>query len=167
MALTLGNDPFAASFTFQDNNGNVSQTGLYLPNSLSIAEVQSGVTLLRGPLLALTNATLLGANTTVAFLEDAPVAAPPESEVERKLVMVFRTTNRRQRARIEVPSPIFGLEQPGTDQVALDNPLVAAFATAVISGAFGAENGARTISGGDIVSLERAYIAHRTRRVTG
>lgn len=167
MALTLGNDPFAVSFSFEDNNGNRSQAGLYLPNTLSLAEVQGAVTLLRGPLLALTNATLVGANSTIAFLEDAPVAAPPESEVERKLVLVFRTTNRRQRARIEVPSPIFGLEQPGTDQVALDNPLVVAFATAVISGAFGAENGARTISGGDLVSLESAYIAHRNRRVQG
>lgn len=163
MALTPGTDPYALSFTFRDNNGNTSNSGLYLPNTLDVADIGVAAGLLRGPMLALTNATLLGANLTLALVEDAPTVAPPESEVERKLVLVFRTASRRQRVRIEIPSPIFALEAEGTDQVSLANPLVAAFADVVINGAFGPANGARSISNGDVISLERAYIAHRNR----
>lgn len=163
MALVSASDPISVSFSFADNNGNTSQTGLYLPAALTRAELDGALTLLRGPILDVTNATLVGANANVVYVENAPVVAPPESEVERKLVLIFRTTNRRQRARVEIPSPIFGLEEPGTDEVSLTNPLIAALGAAIISGAFGAENGARNIAGFDLVSMEKAYIAHRSR----
>lgn len=163
MALVGTTDPVSVSFSFADNNGNKSQTGLYLPAGITRDALETGVNALRDVLLPVTNATLLGASAGLVFTEDAPVVAPPESEVERKLVLIFRTSNTRQRVRVEVPSPVFGLEQPGTDAVSLTNPLVAALGTYIINGAFGPFNGAQSISGGDIISLERAYIAHRSR----
>lgn len=165
MALVNTGDPIGLSFAFRDNNGNNSSTSLYLPPALSVGFINDAITLVRDPMVALTNATLLGANANIVYTEDTPIGAPPESEVERKLVLIFATTNRRQKVRVEVPSPVFGLEEPGTDAVSLTNPLVAAFGTAIIGGSFGPGNGFRSVSNGDIIALERAYIAHRTRRV--
>lgn len=163
MALTRGSDPTALSFSFSDNNGLRASAGLYLPAAATVGDIDTFVTATRAPLLALTNARLLGANASFIYVEDVLGAVPPESEVERKLVLVFRTTNRRQRVKIEVPSPIFALERPGTNQVALDDPLVVAFAAQIIAGAIGPNNGAVTVSGGDITQLESAYIRHRGR----
>lgn len=163
MALVNTGDPIGLSFSFRDNNGNNASTSLYLPPAITVGFINDAITLIRDPLAALTNARLVGANANIIYTEDAPAVAPPESEVERKLVLIFGTGNRRQKVRVEVPSPVFGLESEGTDQVALDNPLVAALATAIINGAFGPGNGFRSISNGDITVLERAYIAHRNR----
>lgn len=165
MALTRGTDPTALSFAFTDNNGLRASAGFYLPATADVAAIDTFVTATRAPLLALTNARLEGANASFIYVEDAAGSLPPESEVERKLVLVFRTTNRRQRVKIEVPSPIFALERPGTNQVALDDPLIVAFAQQIIAGAIGPANGAVTVSGGDIIDLESAYIRHRGRKV--
>jgi hypothetical protein len=164
MALVRTLDPTALSFLFSDNNGNRASAGLYLPSAADAGDVDAFVTATRGPLLALTDARLDGANANFVYVEDAPIAAPASSEVERKLVLIFRTANRRQRVKVEVPSPIFGLEQPGTDAVSLTDPLVVALANQIISGPIGANNGAVTVNGGDIIALERAYISHRNRR---
>lgn len=166
MALVRGTDPTALSFAFVDNNLLRASAGFYVPATASVGEIDTFVTATRAPLLALTNAQLVGANAAFVYTEDAPVTPiVPESEVERKLVLTFRTGNRRQRVKIEIPSPIFALERPGTNNVPLDDPLIVAFAAQIIAGAIGPANGAVSVSGGDIVALESAVIRHRNRRV--
>lgn len=165
MALVAGTDPLSLSFTFIDNNSSRATTSLYLPVGTTIDGINDAVALFRDPLVALTNARLVGASATITYTEDAPVPATPESEVERKLVLIFNTTSRRQKVRVEVPSPVFDIETLGTNAVNVAEPRVLALVQAITQGAIGPNNGARSIANLDITSLSRAYIAHRSRTV--
>lgn len=164
MALDRGSVPIPFSWTVRDNNRKLATSGVLLPPALAGLGVDNWAAGTRAAFLALTNAQLVGASSTLNWTEDAPVAAPPESEVERKLVMVFQSNVRGDFARIEIPSPVFSIETANTDNVDVTNPLVAAFAEAIIDGGVGFENGAVTIRGNQITQIVRAYISHRYRK---
>lgn len=164
MALVREGEPVPISFAFRDNNRKTASSGLYLPSEIVTGGIDAFAGLFRDAVLPLTNAQLLGASATYVYAEDVVTLAPPESEVERKLVLVFGTAKRRQKVSIEIPSPVFALESPNTDEVDIANPLVAAFADVMINGAVGPLNGPVTISGEPITTIQRAYISHRYRK---
>lgn len=163
--MALVADPVLdVNFFFRDNNRKGASTGLFLPAGLTLANAEARTGLLRDALVPLTNAQLTSANIRLFLSESTATGAPPpESEVERKLVLTFATSNRRVKFTQEIPSPVFSLEQPNTDEVLITNPLLAAYVNAVTNGAFTPGNGASTAQGLDIVGLERAVIVHRTR----
>lgn len=152
------------SFSLLDNNRQPSTVGLYLPVGATVAEASTFASATRGPLLALTNAQLRGANLGYTFTEDAPVVAPPESEVERKLILIFEIEGGRGFVKQEIPSPVFSIETTNTDEVDIENALVAAYADQIVNGAIGLNNGAVNQYGTQITALRRAYISHRYRR---
>lgn len=152
------------SFSLVDNNRQPATVGLYLPVGSVLADVTTFATAARDDLLALTNAQLRGATVGYTLNEDAPVAAPPESEVERKLVLIFEVDGGRGIVRQEIPSPVFSIETPNTDEVDITNPLIAAYATQIVSGPIGVNNGAVNQYGTQITALRRAFISHRYRR---
>jgi len=163
MALTNTLAP-GLSFSLVDNNRQPSSIGLYLPVGTPLADGATFATATRGPLLALTNARLKGANLGYTFAEDAPVVAPPESEVERKLVLVFEVEGGRGVVVQEVPSPVFSIETANTNEVDIANALVAAYAAQIVSGPIGINNGAVNQYGLQITALRRAYVSHRHRK---
>lgn len=163
MALTQGDDPIAVSLTLVDNNANQAQFGFFTPNALTLAQIVTRANAVRDALVPLTNASIVGGSISIPLLEDAPVAAVPESEVERKLVLIGRTASRRQKPRFFVPSPVFTIEQANTDEVALTQTLVAALVNVLGTGVLGPGNGAVAVSGLDVLGFTRAYIKHYTR----
>lgn len=163
MALTQGTDPISVSLTLRDNNANQAQFGFYTPNALTLAQIVARAQAVRDALEPLTNASIVGASISVPLVEDDPNIATPESEVERKLVLIGRTSSARQKPRFFVPSPVFSIEQVNTDEVSLQNPLVAALVSALASGILGPGNGAVAVSGLDVEAFTRAYIKHFTR----
>jgi hypothetical protein len=162
MALTNTLAP-TLSFSLQDNNRNPASIGLHLPVGTTLADSLTFATATRAPLLALTNARLHGANLGYTFAEDAPVVAVPESEVERKLVLVFEVAGGRGVVTQEIPSPVFSIETANTDEIDITNALVAAYAAQIVNGPIGANNGAVNQYGLQITALRRAYVSHRYR----
>lgn len=159
MALTNTLAP-QLTFSTQDNNRRPGLTGLYLPVGTTVADATTFATAARGPFLALTQNKLLGVPITYTLREDAPVAAPKSSESERKLVLVFDIDGGRGQVIQYIPSPVFDIETDNTDEVNVADPLVAAYATVIVSGAIGPNNGAVNQYGTQITGLRRAYIAH-------
>lgn len=164
MALVRATQPLPFSWSFVDNNGKPSSAGLYLPSGTVTGGIDTFAAGTRTEIIALTNAQLVGATASYVYVEDAPIVAPAESEVERKLVMSFNTSVRGVYVTLELPSPVFSIETRNTDEVDILNPLVAALGTAIVNGALGPGNGPVTRSGGQITSLRRAYISHRYRK---
>lgn len=164
MALEQGTDPIAVSLALRDNNANIAQMGFYTPNALTIAQIIARANAVRDAVVPLSNASLYGGSITIPLVETAPTAATPESEVERKLILVSRTASARQKPRFEIPSPVFSIEQVNTDEVSLANTLVAALTGVLDAGLLGPGNGAVAVSGLDIIGFARAYVAHRYRK---
>lgn len=164
MALSRG-PASALTFTLQDNNAQKSGFSLWLPAAAGDLAATTYAGIVRGPLLNLTDASLLRASMSIPFLEDAPAVAPATSEVERKLVLIFNVFGGVGYVKMEIPSPVFGIESPNTNEVDPGNALVAAFVDAVVDGAIGTENGATNQYGSQITGLNRAYVRHRDRRV--
>lgn len=164
MAFLADQFPSTVSFGFVDNNRNRSSTGISLPAGTELAEFPVFVNLLESTLAALSNARLDSATVSSPLQQVPPAtgAIPPEAEVERKLVIVMRLDN-NQTANVTVPSPIFALEQDGTDEISLADPLVLALTTLLISGPLGDDNGPVTAGGASYIRAERAFIAHRNR----
>lgn len=165
MALAL-NSIVPAVFGFIDNNRKQSTTGLYLPSGQTLAYYDGYVQALAAALDALSNAGVQVASYNRGYFDALidPTVLPPESEVERKLVLLFGTDNRYVSVKMEVPSPVFTLEADNTDEVNPADPAVAALADLVINGGVGFENGAVAAAGSQITTLQRAYISHRYRK---
>lgn len=163
MALVDTNKPPQVSLSSVDNNRRPASTGFYLPQGLTLAQYGGFLTLARGPYLALTQNRLLGASVAFGFREDAPIAVIPKSaESERKLLLVFDVDNGRGTVTQEIPAPSFDIEVDGNDEVPLDDPLVAAYANVIVSGAIGPNNGVVNKYGLQITSLLRATMVHQT-----
>lgn len=156
---------FQGSFSFEDNNDEIASTGLWLPAVPAFADVEARFAALSAVLTPLSNARLKQAFYSRLAREVPELAAPvPESEVERKLELVFGTANPRVTFTQEIPSPVFSLETRGTNNVDPANPLLAAYVDEVLTGVFGPANGAVTYFGQQLNKLISARIVHRTRR---
>lgn len=164
MAFLAGVFPSTVSFGFVDNNRNRSSTGISLPAGTEIANFPIFVNVLETALAAASNARLDSASVSTSLQQVPPAVAPipPEAEVERKLVIVMRLEN-NQTANVTIPSPVFSLEQPNTDEVDLANPLVAAITLLLVNGPPGEGNGPVSAGGSSYIRAERAFITHRNR----
>lgn len=163
MALIPSAEPIAVTYTFRDNNGNVATTSAFFSPTLTLAALNGKVVDLGAALKGVTNAQLLGATASFGYTEDAPGIAPPESEVERKLILVGATSNRRQKVRYFVPSPKFTLEVDGSDAVNPANADYTALVAQLIAGGVLPGNGPVNVSGLDVLRIESAFIEHNAR----
>lgn len=167
MALALGTNS-QLNFTFKDNNRNIANTGLYLATAgaSTLTTIADDMNVIRDALVPLSSAQLLQGSAFTLLDEQADELAPaPESDVRRKLVLVFRTTNRYSQVRMEIPSPVFTIETDNTNEVDPADPLVAALVTA-IANALGTGS-FQSPTGYAITALERAYIDVRQRSGAG
>lgn len=163
MALEQGTDPIAVSLTLVDNNANTAQFGFFTPNALTLAQIVTRANAVRDALVPLTNASVTGASISIPLVETVPAVPLAESEVERKLILIGRTSSKRQKPRFFVPSPVFSIEQVNTDEVSLENALVEALVNVLGTGVLGPGNGAVAVSGLDILGFTRAYVKHISR----
>lgn len=163
-------DTWDVTFSFEDNNGNTATVGVHYSAAeglgfSNIEAVRTAAESLAADLQAVSNASLTKMHITRSVINDAPQAAAPESEVERKLVMSLSTAKYPNVSRVEIPSPVFTIEIPGTDMVHRDEPLVAALINELTAGLVLPGNGPVTYYGADIVGVEDPiYVAHRRRR---
>jgi hypothetical protein len=155
---------WSAFFSFRDNNNNTAGCGVDYPGDLTEAEVTLAATSLATDLQAASNAALEVMVLTRRLINDAPPVPTPESEVERKLRFNLGTALRRNVSSIEVPSPVFTIEQAGTDAVDPANALVAALISELTAGILLPGNGPITYYGEDITRAEAPVIVHRTRK---
>jgi hypothetical protein len=140
------------TFSFIDNNLNYATMSFNLPGTLDAAGAQAAATGLSAALVPISNAKLDKWVLSRSTYSDAPAPAA-ESEVERKLMLTFEDATGRFKSSIQVPSPVFTIEQYGTDAVNPANALVAAVVAAVTNGGVGGGNAAIAFSGADLVRL--------------
>lgn len=152
---------WTAWFSFRDNNDRISGTGVDYAGDLTELEVTTAATALAADLQAVSNASLEAMVLTRRLVNDAPPVPAPESEVERKLRFELGTALRRNVSSVEVPSPVFTIEQVGTDAVDPANPLVAALISELTSGLLLPGNGPITYYGADITRADSPRIKHR------
>lgn len=152
------------AFSFYDNNNNIASTGVHYPASRSYAEVVDDAQALAGLLEAISNARLSRIDI-VSTLRNADVSMPPpESEVERKLSISMGSAQYPNSARLEVPSPIFGLEIPGTDVVNDDAPAWQALRAGLVGTVLDPGGGASDYRGVELTNVSRAVVVHRNRK---
>lgn len=149
--------------TWQDNNNNTATSSVSLPGSLSFAEVQASTNLLVGAMNSVSDALVSSYAITRTTVEDAVLAPPPSSEVERKLYIPLGTSQFAKASSLTVPSPIFGLEIAGTDIIDETNGAWTVLRDLLISGLIGPGNGFSTYFGEDITRTGTPYIVHRKR----
>lgn len=157
--------PLSLSYQMSDNNGNKGGTGVNLPNGIGADDALTFATNLETALAALSNARIDAASVSLPFTQPATYTfvAPPESEIERKLLVTFSDATGRFKSVMSIPSPVFTLESAGTDIVPITNALIQDLATAVLTGPLGPGNGAVTAQGVDLTRILSAVIVHRAR----
>lgn len=155
---------WSATYLFRDNNDNRATVSVSFPGLLAYAAVVTAAGELANVMRDVSDAILTGYHISRFFYEDQPQSAATTSEVERKLVMNMGTARRRNASSIEIPSPIFALEQAGSDDVDLANAAYQALVVQLTRGLIGPGNGLVTSSGEDITRVDRGYVSHRYRR---
>lgn len=153
--------PYLASYTFRDNNAKESTSQVLIQAAAAPAAAVAAAGNVATALSALSNAVLVRYSVARVFEEAEPATPPAESEVERKLVMVFKANN-RQTVIVTVPSPIFGLELPGTNVINYDNATFATVRSLLLAGVDGTPFVSN--AGSVLASFNQAYISHRYRR---
>jgi hypothetical protein len=155
---------FHLGYSFRDNNGQVSSTGLMLPGSLAFADANTFAAAVAIQLQALSDAYLTGYFIQYGGTNDAADPLTDSSEVERKLSLTFDAGTYKNAYKMEIPSPIFAIEQPRTDVADVTNTALATFIASMLNGPGGAGNGPRTYYGQDLTALARAVVMHRARK---
>lgn len=153
--------PYVASYTFRDNNGKESTSQLQIQSTAAPAAAIANAAQIATGLQALSNATLVRYSVSRVFEETEPASPVAESEVERKLVMVYKANN-RQTVIVTVPSPIFGLELPGTNVINYSNATFSVVNGFLLNGVDGVPFVSNANS--PISSFQQAYIVHRYRK---
>lgn len=158
--------PQLVTFTLLDNNGNRGYVSFNIPAGLTLAQIVDTVKGLEVGIAAISDARIERASVELEFTQPAAYtyAAPPSSEVERKLAFTFVDATGRYKFTPEVPSPVFTLETNGTDVVNLLDLNVITFTNAVLNGPLGAGNGAVSYGGSDLTRVLKAYVMHRNRK---
>lgn len=151
-------------FQFSDNNGNVADTAVHAPASMAYADVVALAANLATDLQSVSDARLTGFLVYSRSVNDdvSPIAA--SSEVERKLHITMGTATDPAATRMQVPSPVFALEQPRTDVVDPTYPGFVQLTASLTAGNIGANNGPVTYYGADLTRITKAIITHRARK---
>lgn len=152
------------SFSFYDNNNNIASTGVHYPASMSYADVVDDAQALAGLLEAISNARLSRIGIVATLLNENQAPPPPESEVERKLSITMGSAEYPNSARLEVPSPIFGLELAGTDVVDPDNAAWQALRAGLVGTVLDPGGGVSDYRGVALTDVSRAVVVHRNRK---
>lgn len=155
---------WSVTYTFRDNNGKTSSTGVSFPGALSFADLQTAASGLAVDLQDTSDAALVGYTISRSVIQDAPAIPAASSEVERKLYVPLGTATIPAASSITVPSPLFSLESPNTDVVDVANPLMLQLAGSLTLGGGGGGNGVVTNRGEDITRVGAPVIVHRARR---
>lgn len=156
--------PFTVGATIVDNNGNRGNVSVNVPSALNAAELAAWTVALGAALENLSDGYVEKVYQTIVYAQTGVNALNPTSEVERKLFIPLRGAG-NIRGSITVPSPLFSLEQDGTDNVNIANAAYLAFIALLLNGTPGAENGAVSFTGGQFTALaNRPYVTHRTRK---
>lgn len=154
---------WSVNFSFEDNNKKISGTSVRYPVNLSYAQVVAAATALGQDLQDASDASLFAITITKALINDTPVIPGASSEVERKLRIPLGTARRENASSLELPSPVFALEQENTDVVSTSNPLMVPIVTQLTAGLAGPGNGIVTIEAQDITRIGIPVIVHRSR----
>lgn len=157
-------DAWNVTFTFQDNNENSAPAEVKYPATGLFADVQGDADTYAAAFQAVSDAALVSYNISRTYVNDAPPVPPASSEVERKLYIPLGTATRRRAASVQVPSPIFALDQNGTDIALPTNAALIALIDLLTNGRLGPGNGIVTVYGDDITRAGAAVIRHRTRK---
>lgn len=154
-----------ASYTFRDNNANTADVTFRLPADRTHAQVETTAAAIRDALVPLVDARLVSYDVSQELINDDATAIPSSAEVERKLAITFADAENYAKGSYEIPSPVFSIEQFGTDAVNPANTLVAALIAAVTNGGLGAGNGAVAFGGNDFTQVfGTPKIVHRRRK---
>lgn len=157
MALGLGSTPIGVTINVEDRDRNVGRTTLYFPPTLTVVDLLAAAAQAEIVVGALTNGNIIGGSINIPLIQGSTLGTPPESsDVERKGVITFLTSNPASMGKIEVPSlnndtVIDGSDIIGTVPV---NALLAALV------ALNAMNGI----GADLTAVKSAYKRHRASR---
>jgi hypothetical protein len=160
-------DTWQCGLTITDNNGNKGSFAFNMPGALTAVAVQNALTTLATSVQLIIDGAITSVNFSKVVFNDAPPATLASSEVERKLRIPLGTVKFEPGVTsVEIPSPLFTLEQPGTDVVvpAVGSPLadVVLFLT---SGLVTPGNGPVTYYGEDLTRVGTMVIKHRGRAV--
>lgn len=154
------------SVSMRDNNGKVATFSLYFASDQTVAEMDSNVLALYNQLPTVSDAQVAAISYMRQFVEMGPINPAATSEVERKLVIPLGTANALPGVTsVEIPSPIFGLEAPGTD-VIVPQPATGLgdLVLFLTSGLATPGNGPQTYYGEDLTRVGTITVQHRRRK---
>lgn len=152
------------SVSFEDNNGNIASTSFYLSGALSFADATDDATAIVNAMQGASNARARKFSFVREFINDDVSPLPAESEVERKLAVTMGNANFADTASIALPSPIFALEQPRTDQPDPTNAAWLALQTALLGSLVTPGTGITDYRGVPVTRITRAAVVHRSRK---
>jgi hypothetical protein len=151
------------TYTLRDNNDNYSSVGCALPGALTLAQAETFAAGLAVELQTRSSAALVAYGLNRLYANDAPITPTAESEVERKLVLMWSSADGRDLAKMEIPSPVFTMEVDGTDIIPTSSAALAPLIAIMTNGGAGGGNGPITAARTDITKLKNAAISHRYR----
>ncbi len=151
-------------FSFRDNNGNVARTSIAAASGFLFNDVNDAALLLATALEAISSARVIDYSINRTYQNSVTTTPPAESDVRRKLKMPFGTAEFPDVLSLEIPSPVFTIETPGTDIVDVANTLVANVINAVVDGPVGLANGFVTYYGADLTRAGTPFLTTRTRK---
>lgn len=162
MAYT-GDAVWTVSYSFRDNNGKTASVSANFSGAWLIADVEARALGLANALQDASDAYLASYTITRRFLNDSVDPKNNSSEVERKL-LITGYVGPRPRTSYEVPSPIFGMEQPNTDLPNPANLQLAVLLAYLHDGSIGFANGPTDALGNSLTRVEAKAVRHRTRK---
>ena len=157
MALQLGTTPIGVTIQVADRDGNLGSTTFHFPNTLTVVDLVAAAVQAETAINLLTSGEVAGGSISIPLVRSTPMPIPGEaSDVERKGVFVFNTTNPASLGKIEIPSIDNARVLDGTNII---DSIQSAAVVAALTG-LNAMNGV----GFDLVSLRSAYKSHRRSR---
>lgn len=157
MALGLGSTPIGVTIQVEDRDKNRGSCTFYFPPTLTVVDLVSAAAQAEAVVAVLSNGNIVGGSISIPLIQGtAPSTPPEESDVERKGVLVFDTTNPASIGKVEIPSLDNSVVVDGTDVIS--SVSANALLTALV--ALNAQNGV----GFDLTALRSAYKSHRRSR---
>ena len=157
MALVLGTTPIGVTLQVEDRDKNRGSCTFYFPPTLTVVDLVAAAAQAETVVAALSNGNIVGGSISIPLVQSAAPSTPPEeSDVERKGVLVFDTSNPASIGKIEIPSLDNSVVVDGTDVISSVSANVLLSALVALN----AQNGV----GFDLTALRSAYKSHRRSR---
>lgn len=162
MAFNAGK--WEAGVQIRDNNKNAAVITALFDAALTLAEVETRMAAIAAAAVDLTDGYVSSYQITRIYFNDAIDPENQSSEVERKLSITLTDAQGQQKRVVQFPSPIFGLEVPGTDVVSPAQTQVAAFLSALYANGSAAGGAVLAAQGNPMSATERIDVRHRPRK---